>query len=364
MIIFIPNGFGDLIMSLPAINLAIDYISPSKITLVVLSDKHKEMILFFIKKPINIIIRRDGRLLSDSRLFFKLMALESKVLVAPLVSSKLKNKIFFSLLPKKIVSSLKVLKIFRNENIKISDNLNTYNDHQVNYIQTLVSTALKIHPKKIKYLDFGFEAKNWTSGKIKICLGISCGEKEKHKVPSPKYFADLVNFLSSNIDCEFHLVYTDSDYDKVKIFKQSLGFCRSNINYYNNLSFDDLSELIQNLNVGISGMSGQGHLMSAFGLPLVILSGVTNPKESAPLTQRAVICSHDFICGPCYQEDFLIGCGKVNCMDTINFKEILAGLVFLTSSETNGDDWYKSCVKQTIPINKLTDLIGKKPFNN
>jgi ADP-heptose:LPS heptosyltransferase len=360
MILFMPNGFGDMIMALPAIEFAYKNSKYKEFVVVVLTEKHGALVRFFFKEPIKILIRRDGFALADLRLYFKLLTVRSRLLVAPLVSQKILNKIFFSLLPKEVFSPLNFFKISPGRNHRLPCVLNTYSGHQVNYLKNCVAHGLGVNFDSSYYLDFGYGSKERKGDKLRLCLGMSCGALEQHKVPSAEYFAELVKFLAKKFEAEFHVIATSSDLKKINCFKGLVDSLNVEVIYHMNCSFEELSELIPSFDVGIAGMSGQGHLIGAFGIPMVVFAGVTNPRESAPYVKRAVICSHNYGCGPCYQENFLQGCGKIDCMNNIEYADVFSAINFLLENSINGVGWYEQCNKKTIPVNEVLKMIGVK----
>lgn len=359
MIIFLPNGFGDMIMALPAINFAIENCKKSNVVLVVLTEGHKKLVELFIPRNLKYIVRRDGKAFGDIRLYFKLLKTPTNSIVAPMVSNKFFHKLFFSILPKRLFSPLQLLKIAPGVNVRLPFSLNTFEGHQVNFLIQAVSFSLGLPAKSISYLELHNKSKAHRRERIQICLGMFCGALERHKVPSVEYFCGLVSYLDARLPADFHVIATDADNEKLEKFNSMLD-ANINLTIYKNQSFEELSRVIVDLDVGVSGMSGQGHLMSAFGLPMVIFSGVTNPKESAPFVKRAVICRHNFACGPCYQETFLRGCGSINCMDHIPYDTVLSGIKYLMTNSMNGADWYDRCNEVTLPVEKLIGLIGLK----
>lgn len=359
MIIFLPNGFGDMVMALPAINFAIENSKKSNVVLVVLTESHKQLVEFFIPKNLKFIVRRDGKAFGDLRLYFKLLKDPANSVIAPMVSNKFFNKLFFSILPKRLFSPLQLRKIAPGLNAKLPFALSTFEGHQVNFLIQAISFSLGVPATPIDYLQGIGDLKSHSHERIQICLGMFSGALERHKVPSVEYFCGLVSFLNDRLPADFHVIATDSDNERLSVFNRMLD-SKINLTIYKNLPLEELSRVMVDFDIGISGMSGQGHLMSAFGLPMIIFSGVTNPKESAPFVKRAVICRHDFACGPCYQETFLRGCGVINCMDHISYESVFSGIKYLMANSMNGTNWYHRCNEVTLPVEKLTRLIGLK----
>ena len=67
---------------------------------------------------------------------------------------------------------------------------------------------------------------------------------------------------------------------------------------------------------GITGTTGQGHIASTCMDNLIVFDGVTSDAASGPIVKNKYVISHVRVCGPCYNEDFLYGCG-VACMNDL-----------------------------------------------
>jgi ADP-heptose:LPS heptosyltransferase len=358
MIIFLPNGYGDLIMSLPALNYAIKKIGAENVSIVVLSPSHKKLVEFFLIHNIVIFVRKDFKLFSQIRLFFKLFFSSHRIIVAPLLSSKLVNKIFFFLLPKKKFLPQKTFFSSQGGNFELPYSLNSFHGHEVNYLINCVAFAICEDPIYVKFLDLKIPIKKINNDKVKICIGMCCGEFERHKVPGPEYYARLVNLINEKFDVEFYVLATKADTTTINNFYHHLH-PEVDVRLLKDYSFEQLADILPACDLGVSGMSGQGHLLSAFSLPMVIFSGVTNPRESAPYVERAVVLSHKFACGPCYQEKFLQGCRSIECMDSIDPFLVIDAIKFLLKDNSHGKNWHQLCNQTTLTIKNITSLLGK-----
>jgi ADP-heptose:LPS heptosyltransferase len=118
-----------------------------------------------------------------------------------------------------------------------------------------------------------------------------------------------------------------------------------------------LIEEIQKCNIGIAGTTGQGHIMAAADLPMLVLAGVTNPYQSGPYASRVALLLHRYICGPCYQENFRFGCKKVNCMDTLDISEGVRLANLLADDLEFGKYWMKKSLgSHAIPVEMINTI--------
>lgn len=256
--------------------------------------------------------------------FLKLVSylLLSKKIIAPMLSRKLVNYLFFLVFLKRLYAPNNFFKksfLWMKIN---SINLYSSNNHQTSFILKFYSMSEKslaykkvlgeeilIHQPKKKYHN--------PENICKLAIGISCGSIESHKIPSPKYFANFINTLSKNIELEINFFGINSDEE---LFNEFINYADKTllINKHFGYSFSKLFNVLSKCDVGLSGNTGQGHMFAASGLRLITFTGVTNENISGPLAEEQLYLSHSYPCGPCYTDIYNRGCQKINCMDTIS----------------------------------------------
>jgi ADP-heptose:LPS heptosyltransferase len=127
------------------------------------------------------------------------------------------------------------------------------------------------------------------------------------------------------------------------------------------LPIDVLLRDLAGCDIGISGTTGQGHMMAAAQLPMLVVSGVTDPYESGPYTERVVHLRHDLPCGPCYQELFRFGCGRVACMDQLNVEQGAELALRLLNTRDFGKGWHEGRRLGALPVSKIREIHSLSP---
>ena len=178
---------------------------------------------------------------------------------------------------------------------------------------------------------------------------------ERHKIPSPLLFASLLNALARRVPIRVMLIGASSDGPLNKALRDALDPAVE-VDERIDLPFDVLLQELAKCDIGISGTTGQGHMMAAAQLPMLVLSGVTDPYESGPYTERVAHLRHNLPCGPCYQETFRFGCGRVACMDQLNVEqgaELALGLLDRTDF---GKGWHQGRRLGAVPVHKICQI--------
>lgn len=356
IIFFLPNGNGDILMLIPALRRLILAHGIERIVVVVASKLQDEFLRAFVGNRIMVIKRFDGHIFPNLRLFLKMLVIRGATIYAPLLSRKLPHFLFFFLICKKTFVPSSFISKGRFNLIPYKYSLEGFSGHQVNYFVQFVSSLLPlelqgmVNESEILLKAPGIKSKNINSSRpyYKIALGISCGLLERHKIPSPIFFANLINNISDKINVEWLIFGIYSDKPLIDELRQSLN---SSVKIHNilNLNFIEAIDLMSTCDLGVSGTTGQGHMMASAGIPILVLAGVTEPLESGPYSKRVSVLKHDLPCGPCYQENFRFGCSRIRCMDTLSVDDGTSLALKLIGDSKFGLDWKCSGTK-THPI--------------
>ncbi len=164
--------------------------------------------------------------------------------------------------------------------------------------------------------------------------------------------------MSELIELKILLFGTSSDAPLINDFKSNL---KSDLEVVSliNLNFSELITQLSSCEIGIAGTTGQGHMLACADLPLLIISGVTNPAESGPYARRVAILKHSFLCGPCYQVKYAHGCGKIKCMETLDASEGARMAFKLIHDPHYGVDWIKKTnLRKTLSIDMINKNLG------
>jgi ADP-heptose:LPS heptosyltransferase len=361
-LLFLPNGLGDVLMAMPALKRLVVRYGDGNVSVVVAGESQSKILYDIFGNNLKIYCRYDGRRFSQLRLLWK-MFIERGVIYAPMISKNIFNFIFFALTFRVVIVpwqvGLKSLVFFRFAKYSLS----SFPGHQVNYLLSFVendsdwvtvpevmSDEMAIFDKKMHTpLDLP----------VKVAVGLSCGLRERHKIPKPRLFAKTINELSNNRIIEVFIFGVDSDRDLIKEFRAALS---ANVVVVEaiNLPLIEIVKKLSLCDVGLVGTTGQGHMMAAAGLPLVVFSGVTNAYESGPYVERALIVSHSYPCGPCYQEAYLTGCGKIPCMDQLDYILAAKYLADIIDDSKSGINW-RDMFKKPFPVqvSRIEDILRK-----
>lgn len=322
IILFIPNGIGDILMALPLIRRLLSQIPPKSLAIVVSNAIQKKLLEKSIESNVVIYSRFNRNKFSQFFLLLKLIAFNANICFAPLISKKLVNKIFlFLTFTKTIVPKGMGAKYWPNL-IESGIRIDSFGGHQVNYYLSFVGSYfnhLDINPvnfPEMKLLSYSVPQRS-KSDKPIIAFGISCGVLERHKIPDPRIFAKIANQVASDIPAKILIFGTAEDLPLLVKFEASLN-PSIELTKLVDMPLDQLITALSCCDVGVCGTTGQGHMMAAASLPVLILSGVTSELESGPYTEIVGVVKHDLPCGPCYGENYRFGCGKIACMDLID----------------------------------------------
>ncbi len=327
IIFFLTNGIGDILMAIPALRRLIQARGVKGVAVVVSSPIHRQLLLQFITQDLRVLVRFDGRNFPNLRLWVKMLFLRADVVSAPLLSRKCLHIAFFASLIHRVQVPFSFI---HSSFLGLQPSrlmLEHFPGHQVNFfVQFLAELDPSIDssivdPAEFSLLDRQASIGSQTSRKVpRIAVGVSCIEHERHKIPSPLVFARLLNALARLQPFELFLFGSSSDQKLIDILLSSLTQGVSVIQAIG-LPIKELIGLLGECELGISGTTGQGHMMAAAGLPMLVMAGVTNPYESGPYVQRAAVLCHGYDCGPCYQETYRLGCARFSCMEALDVEE-------------------------------------------
>lgn len=357
---FLPNGLGDVLMAIPALKRLIARHGDANISVVVAGQSQSKILYDIFGDKLKIYCRYDGHRFSQLRLLWK-MFVERGVIYAPMTSKKIINFIFFALTFRVVIVpwqvGFKSLGLFHFAKYS----LNSFPGHQVNYLSSFVEsysdwvTVPEVMSEELTIFNKKMQTPSGLP--VKIAVGLSCGLQERHKIPKPKFFAKTINEFSKNRIVELFIFGVDSDRYLIEEFRSALS-AKVIVVEAINLPVIEIVKQLSLCDVGLVGTTGQGHMMAAAGLPLVVFSGVTNAYESGPYVKRALIVSHSYPCGPCYQESYLTGCGKVPCMDQLDYilaAKYLADIVYDSEVGINWRDAYKKTFP--IQVKRIEDIL-------
>ena len=246
IIIFIPNGFGDIVMLHPAMSKILENKNIKKILLIVKSESHASLLDSLVHSPrvdyysFNSENKKISNLLA---LFFRLYFFKSKLIYAPLLSNKASNKVFFSLMFKKLITPGNL-----KNNSKSKQALHDFLGHQVNYYLNFFEGIISDnHNNDVKFSDYQLWGRTKNKEKY-IVINMVSGFDEMHKIPTSNYFIELINKIHTETDYTVKTYCFDNERVYLENIHEAVN-CKDKLQIVNNPNLASIKGLI-------SGASG------------------------------------------------------------------------------------------------------------
>lgn len=351
-------------MAVPLLRRLVNAYGVGNVVVVVAGPVQQKMLVNIFGERLTCWCRLDGKPLSQLRLLLKIVGWRFDICFAPLISNKLINKLFFLATFTRVVFPSSSVKhsIFGIRKGRLC--LNDYLGHQVNYLISFVgSQGAKIDVSTALTDELRISSpgvSKWSrDGEIVLAVGLSCGQAERHKIPKPSFFSKLVNALSRQSTVRVFVFGTHADSPLISDFESRI---RDGIEVMKAIDkpVADVISMLSKCDVGVVGTTGQGHMMAAAGLPLLITAGVTEPYESGPYVSRACVLKHGFPCAPCYQEEYRFGCGRIQCMETLSPEKGAIEVNQLARDKSHGSSWLDGKIKShPLPKTKIDEIVAQ-----
>jgi len=332
--IFLHQGMGDCVMALPSLNRLKDESNykDKKFFVVVKSKLEADIIklsklkverFFFIKST-----NKYRRFLNILKVSFFLRFKGIDVLIAPIISGNL-----FNYLALRIISASRIFvpKERYISKLSYSDKLSEYGENSPHYSiymanffyyanlinSTSLNEIVKLNINSTSFKDRNVFLKNFKS----ISIGPGCGINETNKIPSNEWFVSLSKKIN-NISSVEKITLYGGESDRKLLDLMLLAFTKTKVEILINTNVSTLISKLKRTDLIISGTTGPGHLGGLSGVPMIILSESTNPRESAPYVREVVNVRAGLKCSPCYRRGFPNGCG-FRCVDLISHYDII-----------------------------------------
>lgn len=328
------HGIGDIVMTLPLIRCLVN--DKINLSFTVKSPVESSLInLFFPSNKFNYIylksIYKYPKIISIFIYIYKLRKLNINTIAACFGT----NPLLASLVSlgsgaKKRIGWNNSFSFFNTENLsvipgihKIHKNLRIYHDKA-----EVCSDVLTFHlPKNdtiIRNFDYIFYQHARRSTKI-IAIAPGSGDLEKHKRWSISNFKEIVEynyFLRNNF---IFLIIGSSE--EISLFDELIY---NNKNSKNIISLVGKCSLIETLyilakcNLCICNCNGISHLSNLINIPTLALYGPTDPSLTGISGLNSYILKSNLNCSPCYEKNFLTGCGNAVCMEHISVSSVIS----------------------------------------
>ena len=170
------------------------------------------------------------------------------------------------------------------------------------------------------------------TGKPFLVLHPGCGAHGWQREWPPEKYAALVKELrKATPGLRVLLTGAPAERALTESLAQMIGGGAENL--CGRLSLMEMSYVISQANLFVSGNTGPMHIAAATGTPLIALHGPTNAKKWGPLTQRGVVICSPLECSPCLFLGFEYGCQDNKCMRTIELSLVVEAAQKLLISE-------------------------------
>jgi len=367
VVFFLPNGLGDVLMAIPCLRHLTANLGRRNTLVIVANHQQRELVHEYVDELVEVWVRYDSKPLSQLRLWLRLLLARPTIILAPMVSNKKKNIVFFGLLGVDTLFPADAIKsrFFRVSPTSLS--LQCYDGHQVEYYFQFCAAHCgfvehRISPSSsVVFTQPSNAPVSAPKGYFAVVVGMSCGAAERHKLPDVVFFVALLSAINRRVPIKVTFIGSGCDLAAMNVAQKSLaGQVECSVAL--DVSLPELITRLSSFDLGIAGTTGQGHLMAAAGLPMLVLAGVTDPHQSGPFVSRAAILTHQYRCGPCYQQDFRFGCGKVQCMDTLDAEEGGTLAYRLLSEPGFGLRW-RSTARRTVKSPSEIRLLHSKPMS-
>jgi lipopolysaccharide heptosyltransferase II len=144
----------------------------------------------------------------------------------------------------------------------------------------------------------------------------------------PAYWAELANRLHDDLRASVVVTGTPAEAATVQDVLRACAF--KPMVMAGQTTIPQLGSLLKRADLLLSSDSGPAHMAAALGTPQVTIFGPTDPAVYAPFSSKAVVLRRELACSPCYDASRTAECrfGHVNCM-----RELLP------------DEAYQACVR-------------------
>lgn len=333
-----PYGLGDIIMLVPLIKKIKNQNGSLKNHTFIFKDKASLNLASFFFPNINAAVF-NGSFFSFNFLIVIKRILECNAIVSPMLSRRYLNYLFLFLFWKKFFVPNNFFKSSSLWMRVVPYNLLTFSGHQASFLIYFYSQANKnFRPSDINPSDINFKSNEKNILKpprLNIGVGLSCGQHEKHKIPSPEFFSSYFNELSTHINFKLSLFGTSSDKPIIESFMKDLSK-KIETEEFLSLNFQDLFNQMSCCDIGVSGTTGLGHMFAVSNVKLITFTGVTDERKNGPLSNKQLYINHNLNCGPCYSDNYTSGCNRLKCMDLISINNSVSQSLKFIQGERNG----------------------------
>lgn len=164
------------------------------------------------------------------------------------------------------------------------------------------------------------------SGKRWIAFSPGSGDKEAHKRwPAVKFVMLGRRLLECVPDYGICLLGSQSELPLLREIESGIGSA-GEVRVLAPADIADSLMVMSQMACIVTNCNGASHLAAALGCKVVGLYGPTNPGNTGVYSPKGVVVRSDIPCAPCYGLGFGSGCGNPVCMDRITVEEVFCAV--------------------------------------
>lgn len=131
-----------------------------------------------------------------------------------------------------------------------------------------------------------------------------------------RWHSEKYGKLAAMLDMKTVIIGSSSDTEIAK----GIEFCSGGkaLSIAGNTDIKELISLMRDAKYVISNDSGPMHIAAALGISAVAIFGPTNPVRTGPYGRNHIIVKSDIECAPCYKKN----CKGMRCMDDISVEKV------------------------------------------
>jgi ADP-heptose:LPS heptosyltransferase len=148
--------------------------------------------------------------------------------------------------------------------------------------------------------------------KVKIAIHAGSNLKFKYKRWAVKYFIKLLQYLSSNYNCDLLIIAGPDELVESKMIADAVD-----ATLVADTTIAETAKIISQCDVMINSDSGLGHIAACFDVEIFTIFGPAKAYKASPYSSKAHIIKKNLPCQPCYGTKRLKKCRHFNCLNKL-----------------------------------------------
>jgi len=330
---FMPQGIGDVIMTIPVIKKIAEEKSV-RFSISVKSETEATIIrelcpgLNFLFIYLQDIYHKYNTLVSFLSLVKRIRHLSPDIVLTQYNVSAEKSSLISFLAGVKIrvgwygpFSFLNTLTLCSSGEHKIAENFKSLQALDIDAKNVLIEHPL-FQPNKSNLVVDRIDT-ILNSNQFKIAISPGSQEFDSHKRWPKSNFSQLINkILAEHQDIFIYLIGDKSEKKLCEEILQEVNHREIVLNLAGGTSIPELLYFLSKVDLTISNCNGISHMACTANCPIIGLYGPTNYKVTGPISNTFIPISAGLDCSPCYSRDYRFGCGNPICMEKIEVDEV------------------------------------------